>query len=161
MSIRLKSNESKTLEFGMEIDGTKNDPNLRFIIETENAHYMFPGRFEDDKAIIDMPKLNTIVESIDAGEYDARIEVIIDDNFYEPWSGSIDIVNPVEIKMEDVPNLKESKKKVTIAVTEGCSTKKAKKDTTTKAKKATKKKITEKKAPTKVKKASQVLTEVL
>lgn len=131
MSLKLKSSESTCLKFGVNIYGTDIEPKLRFIIETDLIQYMFLGSLEDGNAIINIPRLDTILEKIDVGSYNAKVEVILNDNYYEPWNGVIDIENPVEVEISSDLELteKETTKEIKVQLLEIKEIKNTKDDT--------------------------------
>ncbi len=166
MSINIKSNKSKIIKFDLQIEGSDIPPDIRFIIETDRASYMFKGEISDGTATIKLPELRTIIESLEAGEYRAKVEALIEGSFYEPWIGVVDIENPIDVKMvsEMEETTSKSDKKIQLTLAEDTKPKPnkiVKKTATKKTAKKTNKKIVEAKTQTTVKKAKELLTEML
>ena len=109
--ITLKTSEAKTLNFDIDVEGSKNKPEVKYIIESEPFSYCFNGIIEDKKIKIKIPKL---CDTITSGQYESKIEIVLDENLFCPWSGSIMIETPIEVKIKESVEENLVEKKVAV-----------------------------------------------
>jgi len=117
-AIELQSNKSATINFNMEIEGAKGDnTEIRFIIETNSTNYMFPCEWKNGNLKVEIPALK---EAIESGTHEYKIEVIIEENYYKPLKGIVNVTRPVEIKISEAKTeivKKEKKIKINVDLT--------------------------------------------
>jgi hypothetical protein len=139
--VKIITSESKILKFALDIEGSQSTPDINYIIESEPFSYSFPGTVENGKVEVDIPELHELIKP---GKYKAKLDVVLDESFYSPWTGDVVVETPVEIKVEEeIEEIVEDKKsKVEVKLTEDIiPPKKVKKV----IKKVAKKKVFEKK----------------
>lgn len=125
--MKLKINESKTLEFEMDTSGVSwKELQGFFRLTLENVEYGFPVTIDEGIVRVVIPVFKDVLhESIRSSLYEhkevtvkARLDLIANNEAYiSPWSGELDIEIPVSvnIKEEKVIDKKEKKShKVTV-----------------------------------------------
>ncbi len=114
MSIaKLKLDESTKLDFGVSITGTDGKPEARFVIDGKDFSICLPCKPTNEGVEVDIPNLKNIFT---AGEYSARLEIVIENKIYTPLIDKIEFEPSVAIKTESKAPIKESIKveKVTV-----------------------------------------------
>jgi len=109
--MRLKINESKTLEFEMDTSGCSwKELDGYFRLTLENVEYGFPAKVEEGMIKIDIPVFSDILnEGVKSSLYKhrevtvkARLDLIANNEAYvSPWQGEIDIEIPVSVKITE------------------------------------------------------------
>jgi hypothetical protein len=125
--MRLKINESKTLEFEMDTSGCSwKELDGYFRLTLENVEYGFPAKVEEGMIKIDIPVFSDILnEGVKSSLYKhrevtvkARLDLIANNEAYvSPWQGEIDIEIPVSVKITEekvLDKATESDKKVKV-----------------------------------------------
>jgi len=112
--------ESKKISFDINVTGTQyNDifGSLKIIIN--EVEYGFPVKIDNGTVLVTIPPLDEITknELNDGDTYNARLELIAEDQYIVPWEDSITIEKPVSISatVKTEESLKE-KKKVKIGI---------------------------------------------
>lgn len=110
--IELLINEENTLAFDVEISGanTKN-VEVRFVIETENYEFAFPGIMKGKTVEIKIPILSQVVTP---DIYRSRLEFILEgEKYFAPMRTDVELIQPVKVTAgirESKKSVKESKK---------------------------------------------------
>ncbi len=111
----LKLDESTKLGFGVEITGAGGVPEVRFIIEGKDFNISYPCKQTNEGVQVEISGLKGVLS---AGEYQTRLEVILENKVYTPMRDTITFEPSVEIssKQKVVSPLKESVKvnKITV-----------------------------------------------
>jgi hypothetical protein len=102
----LKLDESHKMEFGVSITGADGIPQTRFVIETGKYSISYPCSPTVDGVEVVLSELRNIVP---AGTHAARLEVIIDNKLYVPFTDTITFEPVVEVKSAPKSVRKESK----------------------------------------------------
>ena len=114
MITQIKLDESTKLEFGVSITGADGVPQARFIIEGSDFSLMFPCKQVNENVEVKIPELKKFFK---AGEYSARLEIILDNKLYTPLTESILFEPTIEIASTVKPvKLRESVKVSSITV---------------------------------------------
>lgn len=134
--------ESKKISFDINVTGTQyNNIFGSLKININEVEYGFPVTIDDGTVLVTIPPLEEIVkiELNDGDNYDAKLELVAEDQYIVPWEDIITIEKPVSISatIKAEESLKE-KKKVNIDI---------KKINEKIEKKKKKKKVVEKKKP--------------
>lgn len=118
--MKLKINESRILEFEMDIDGCSwKEIKGYFRFELNNIEYGIPAKIEEKRVIINIPSFSKILNE-DVKKYinknktipiKARLDMIANDIYTIPWNGEIEMELPVSIKISEE---KLEKKKIKI-----------------------------------------------
>ena len=91
---QLELNESAEVEFGIEIHGTsERTSDIRFIIEGPSYGIVCKCREENGTVTATIPKLKGILP---AGQFEARLEVVLDGKYFMPLKESIEFKPLVE-----------------------------------------------------------------
>jgi hypothetical protein len=103
----LKLDESSKLAFGVQITGAGGVPEARFIIEGKDFNIAFPCKQTNEGVEVEISGLKNVLSS---GEYQARLEVILENKVYTPMRDTITFEPTVEIstKAKPVASVKES-----------------------------------------------------
>jgi hypothetical protein len=95
---KIKPDEESMLEFSMEIFGIQ--PGIpistRFIIESKTYDIICRSEIVDDLVKVNIPILSNILES---GEYNVKLEVILENKIFTPLKESIAIENMPEFNI--------------------------------------------------------------
>lgn len=110
MSIaKLKLDENVKLEFGVSITGASGVPETRFVIEGKDFSVSYPCRQTNEGVEVDILGHGAIFK---AGEYKARLEVIIENKIYVPLSDVVEFEPSIEIS---VPQKEEVKEQIVVS----------------------------------------------
>ena len=94
---KIKLDESSTrLDFDVSITGASGQPEARFIIDRGDLAVSFPCEMANESIIVD---INSVGKIFAAGEYKARLEVIIENKLYKPMEDTIVFEPGVAITM--------------------------------------------------------------
>lgn len=110
--------KDKPIQFECRIDlkGAKlNNANARLIVESDDLSLLFQGSItKNGKCIIPIPKLVGLMEELTVGEI--RLEVIVDDTYFQPWSSAfkvdvakkltVEVVQPKSVQSYKKPQMK-------------------------------------------------------
>ncbi len=111
----LKLDESTKLGFGVEITGAGGVPEVRFIIEGKDFNIAYPCKQTNEGVQVEIAGLKGVLS---AGEYQTRLEVILENKVYTPMRDTILFEPSIEIssKQKPVAAIKESVKinKITV-----------------------------------------------
>jgi hypothetical protein len=118
--MKIKLNESKTLEFNVDTKGCSPEDlkgHLRFTFE--GIEYGFPAIFEEGIIRVEIPAFqkilsNRLTESISSHKevtVKARMDIVANNEAYvSPWNGEIDIEIPVSIQVKEEKTVRPQKK---------------------------------------------------
>lgn len=110
--IKLTSSKPKQLKFSLEVEGTKTVPNVRYVIESKPFSYVFEATYNNGSVEVNIPELK---KYIDSGEYSSKVEVFLENNYFEAWSGKVLVETPIEVKIkEDFEEIEPDKVNVKI-----------------------------------------------
>lgn len=112
MSIaRLKLDEASKLDFGVLITGADGKPEARFVIEGKDFSVSFPCTPTNDGVQTEIQGLDKIFT---AGEYNARLEIVLENKIYTPLIDKIEFEPSVHIETKSSV-AKPVKESVTVA----------------------------------------------
>jgi hypothetical protein len=104
--IKLKLNSSNELKMSLKSYGDINSiTEVSLVVESKNFDYKFNGKIIDETVIVNIPKLQGLIES---GDYVATLNVIADnDKFFKPYVGSVSFgeVGKVNVAETTVTNV--------------------------------------------------------
>ena len=105
----LKLDESTTLDFGVSITGADGKPEARFVIDGKDFSVSFPAKQTNEGVEVEIKGLQHIFT---AGEYSARLEIVLENKIYTPLVDKIEFVPSVHISTNSkvVVPVKESVK---------------------------------------------------
>lgn len=84
--------ESAELDFGVEVSGTDNSMDIRFIIEGPQYGIVCACSETDGVVTARIPKLHGILPP---GTYESRLEIVVDGKYFKPLIESIEFTVPV------------------------------------------------------------------
>lgn len=101
-NINIIKTKENNIEFDMKIDGIdKSNEEVFFVIETKCLNISIPCQKDsDDKWVVKIP----ILDFLDAAIYSFHIQVVIDGFYFKPFSGTLNILNNVELYVKKVEN---------------------------------------------------------
>jgi hypothetical protein len=116
MSIaQIQLDESTKLDFGVSITGADGKPEARFIIEGKDFDVSFPATQTQEGVEVDIKGLKSIFT---AGEYNARLEIVLENKIYTPLIDKIEFLPSIQISTNSVKTpVKESVKVSKVVVT--------------------------------------------
>ncbi len=95
---KLQLNESTELEFAIEVFGTPEKAStVRFVIEGKGYDISIPCEVNGENVKVVIPKLKGVME---AGEYAARLECVIDGKIFMPLNESVEFLPLVEFDVK-------------------------------------------------------------
>lgn len=103
--IELSNTDKTVLGFKLDISGNSEVPVSNFVLKvSEEIFLMFPARIMNDKAIVNVPPLS-FLSTMEAGNLEAYLEVIVDNQYFKPWEGSAVFKPSVKIQasLENTP----------------------------------------------------------
>jgi hypothetical protein len=102
--IALDMEETNELLFKVKVEGTDVAPaRVRMVCEAGDMSYMFHGSGTEDEGVVQFvipPMQNKIGE----GQYQSRIEVLIENRYFSPVQFNIDFKKPVKVMAESLSN---------------------------------------------------------
>jgi len=120
--MKLKINESKTLEFEMDTSGVSwKELQGHFRFTLENVEYGFPVEINEGIVTVEIPVIKDVLhESIRSSLYKhkevtvkARLDLIANNEVYiNPWSGEVEIDIPVSVKVTEEKKKEKTSVKV-------------------------------------------------
>jgi hypothetical protein len=117
--IEINPKENTTLTFEVDVSGTVATPKPRLLVQLgEGVNLAFEGVVNDGSVDVDIAELLKLTES---NEFEAKLEVIVEDCIFVPWEEKIVINKPTIVEAAAVTE-KVEKPKVT-AKTKVTSTK--------------------------------------
>lgn len=121
--MKLKINESKTLEFEMDTSGVSwKELQGHFRFTLENVEYGFPVEINEGIVTVKIPVIKDVLhESIRSSLYkhkevtvNARLDLVANNEVYiNPWSGEVEIAIPVSVKVTEEKKKEKTSVKVT------------------------------------------------
>jgi len=104
--IKLKTDKEKRLSFDLDFTGAKNLPeNVRLVCEAKGHTFFFEGTYEGGKFMANIPKLEETAYSSLVSNNDvvkAKLEFVIDEKYFSPWSDTLKIIRPVSVNVKNV-----------------------------------------------------------
>lgn len=103
----LKLDESTRLNFDVSITGADGLPSSRFVIDGPDFSVSFPTRQTNEGLEVDVKGLQNIFK---AGDYQARLEVVLENRIYTPLEDTITFIPSVYVQTKAKTVVKESVK---------------------------------------------------
>ena len=112
---KVKLDESTTIDFGVSITGADGKPEARFVVDGPEFSIMFPCTTIQEGV---SASIKSMAKILPAGEYNARLEVVLENKLYTPLIDKIEFEPSVAIETRSkvVPQIKESVKVATVTV---------------------------------------------
>ncbi len=95
--MKIDLTKQQTLKFKVKIEGSKKVPSVRLNIKLKNTSLLREGTMLAGVASVQIPNLDGFSELIDDNTK-ATLEVIVDSQFYTPWSDSILVERAVKVE---------------------------------------------------------------
>lgn len=102
--------KNETFEASFQIEGIDSNikPKCRLVLESSKFNILFEGTIQNNKCIIPIKKLKSILEAGDTGRL--KLEVIADDVFFTPWeqdfTATVSKKLTVEVKSNSTTTIK-------------------------------------------------------
>lgn len=102
--IRIKSDKQFDLRFKVDIRGSKEEPETRFVFEMANGiKVSFPGQKDGQIVTVPFPSLESLgIFTEGTPSLNAKLEVIVEGNYFVPWDDRVEILNPIRVSAESV-----------------------------------------------------------
>lgn len=113
------TDKSEIFECKISLQGAKiSESKARLVLESDDMNFIFYGKIgSDGKCTIPVSKLKRYISEDTKGK--AKLEVIAEDTFFQPWSDSFEVKTSkkvtVEVKGSDEEILSDTIKKVSIS----------------------------------------------
>ncbi len=116
MSIEFDKRKEKNLIMMVEKSGVEDDKlKLTFNIDINNVKYGFDCKLKENKVIINVPALDSIVKDLKPGEYKATLDITGSDKYFmQPFNENIEVIDIPEV-IVDKESLKETKLFMTVS----------------------------------------------
>ena len=101
--INVRADREFDLNFKVNIKGSEEKPNVRFVFEmTQGVNVSFPGVYnkEQQTAEVSLPTLRSMGLFERENSVNAKLEVIVEGNYFVPWKDIVTIHKPIEISAE-------------------------------------------------------------
>jgi hypothetical protein len=97
-------------EFNVEVEGASlKEAKARLILSGQKTYFLVEGTINSNgSATIEIPKLRTLVDEDAIG--DMTLEVIVDDAYFQPWSGTYKVTASKKVTVNEVASSKDSGK---------------------------------------------------
>lgn len=102
--MNVRADKEFDLSFKVNVEGSEEKPDVRFAFVMPNGvNVSFPGRYtEDDLVEVSLPSLESLGLFRETSAVNAKLEVIIENNYFIPWKDKIGIRHPVRVSAESV-----------------------------------------------------------
>lgn len=102
--INVKADKEFDLSFKVNVEGSEEKPDVRFAFVMPNGvNVSFPGKYNKDNMVeVSLPSLESLGLFRETSAVNAKLEVIIENNYFIPWSDTIGIRHPVRVSAESV-----------------------------------------------------------
>lgn len=94
------------LQFQLHIEGTEVPPTSKLRIPLKEGELVFPGVVSGDVVTIQIPSLAPYKEQLGGTSIQATLQVVLEENYFEPWQDTISIINPISVQAEAVQSHK-------------------------------------------------------
>lgn len=99
-STELRLDESNELYFTIKVFGAERSPDaIRLVCEAGDVSYAFKGKATSDSDVVCFV-VPPMKDSIKAGLYEARVEVIVDDHYFVPVKFNASFKQPMKVVAE-------------------------------------------------------------
>jgi len=107
--MELSLDRENVLEFNVDIQGyantpTTSKPKVRMVIGNNALSICLPAVQEGEDYRVTIPEMKNVLE---AGDYEASLEVILDNKFFVPWDSILTFDK--EVKVEAAPVVRNAK----------------------------------------------------
>jgi hypothetical protein len=110
--LRFNLNEPVEIRFQLEIEGALATINsIRFVILKDKLRLSFVGDYRDKNATF---RFSDLEKFLDSGVYQCELEVYVGSQYFVPFVGHVELVQPVLIKA--MPVISDSSTKITAIV---------------------------------------------
>lgn len=102
--INVKADKEFDLNFQVNVEGSKETPEVRFAFMMPNGvNVSFPGQYTKDNMVeVSLPSLESLGLFQETSAVNAKLEVMIENNYFVPWKDTIGIRHPVRVSAESV-----------------------------------------------------------
>jgi len=113
-TMKLSLDRENTIHFDVQIEGYSNSPStskpqVRMLLGNTRLSVCLPAVKENDGYSVTIPEMKNVLE---VGDYEAKMEVIIDNKFFVPWESVVAFDK--EVKVEAAPVVRQPKPSVTV-----------------------------------------------
>jgi hypothetical protein len=101
--LKISTNKSKTVNFEIELAGVESSRligSLRIILD--GIEYGFPAKISEKYIKVEIPPLRDVVKKSfrEGEEINARLDVVSEDFYLNPWSGSFTVSSPMKVEVK-------------------------------------------------------------
>jgi len=102
--MNIKADKEFNLSFKVNVEGSNEKPDVRFAFVMPNGvNISFPGQYNgNDMVEVSLPSLESLGLFNETSSINAKLEVIVENNYFVPWNDTIGIRHPVRVSAESV-----------------------------------------------------------
>ncbi len=113
--IELKLNKESELSFDINIEGSKETPKARLILEMEDSMELaIAGTVKEGVVEVKVPSLLALKEKLSGDNVKGYLEVIVDSSYFIPWEEYFDLKEPITVQAESKTVKKQKEIKITV-----------------------------------------------
>lgn len=102
--INVKSDKEFDLNFKVNVEGSEETPEVRFAFMMPNGvNVSFPGQYKENNMVeVSLPSLDSLGLFHETSAVNAKLEVMIESNYFVPWKDTIGIRHKLRVSAESV-----------------------------------------------------------
>jgi hypothetical protein len=101
--MRIKADKEFELRFKVDVKGSKETPETRFVFEMANGiKVAFPGQKSGKLVNVPFPTLDSLGIFAENESLDAKLEVIVEGNYFVPWEDKVQLLQPIRVSAESI-----------------------------------------------------------
>lgn len=113
--MELKLNKESELSFDINIEGSKETPKARLLLEMEDSMELaISGTVKEGVVTIKIPSLLALKEKLSGDNVKGYLEVIVDNNYFIPWEENFSLKEPITVQAESIAVKKQKEIKITL-----------------------------------------------
>lgn len=106
--MRIKADKEFELRFKVDVKGSKETPETRFVFEMANGIKVgFPGQKSGKLVNVPFPTLDSLGIFAENETLNAKLEVIVEGNYFVPWQDKVQLLQPIRVSAESVEPTEE------------------------------------------------------
>lgn len=117
--ISVRANKEFDLNFKVHIQGSDDQPQTRFVFEMAHGiNVSFPGIYDSENEMVEvsLPTLSSMGLFEQTEAVNAKLEIIVEGNYFVPWKDQVTIKQPIKISAESIETETESLEEAVSAV---------------------------------------------
>ena len=113
--MELKLNKESELSFDINVEGSKETPRARLILEMEDSMELaIKGSVKEGSVTVKVPSLMSLKEKLSGDNVRGYLEVIVDNGYFVPWEEYFSLKAPVTVQAESTEVTKQPEIKISV-----------------------------------------------